>query len=71
MASVRISGNWKHPDTQEWFGAPEIDAQNRIARSIDIPEAAYQQIEQAIREGHVEGIVAIEGGVDFHWFLDR
>jgi hypothetical protein len=71
MATVRISGNWRNPNQVEWAGAPAIDRRNHIERSIDIPEAAYQAIEKAIAEGHIEGAVVLDGGVSFQFFLDR
>ena len=71
MPTVRISGNWRSLHHMEWAGAPAIDRDGHIERSIDIPELAYRKIEQAIAEGHVEGVVYLEGDVRFNWFLDR
>jgi hypothetical protein len=71
MATVRIDGNWRVLHKMEWAGAPAIDREGHIERSIDIPEAAYQKIEEAIAEGNIEGTIYLEGNVRFHWFLDR
>jgi hypothetical protein len=71
MATVRISGNWRSIDREEWAGAPVIDREGHIDRSIDIPESAYLEIEKAVATGAVEGSVYLERGVRFHWFLDR
>ncbi len=71
MATVRISGNWRKIGEMEWAGAPNLDSKGRIERSLDIPEQAYQAIEQAIAHGHIEGSVPLHGGVRFQWFLDR
>jgi hypothetical protein len=70
-ATVRISGNWRSPQKMEWGGAPAIDREGRIERSINIPEAAYRKIEEGIAAGAVEGVVHLDGGVRFEWFLDR
>jgi hypothetical protein len=66
MATVRISGNWRNPNKKEWAGAPVLDSAGRIERTISIPEAAYQAIEQDI-----EGITYLEDGTRFDWFVDR
>ena len=71
MPTVRISGNPRNIASMEWLGAPEIDKQNHIQRSLQIPEAAYQRLEQAIAHGHIEGIVCLDDGMRFKWFLDR
>lgn len=51
MASVRISGNWRNANKMEWGGAPEIDADGRIDRSLNLPEEALQAIEEEIARG--------------------
>ena len=71
MPSVRISTDWGHADRMQWAGAPNIDKENRIERSLRIPEEAYQRIESAIAAGHIEGNIYLEDRSRFHWFLDR
>lgn len=71
MASVRISGNWRNPAKMEWGGAPEIDAQGRIERSLDLPDEALQAIEKEIARGGVEGTVYLPNGARVNWLLDR
>jgi hypothetical protein len=65
MATVRISSNWRNPNKKEWAGAPALDSAGRIARSIGIPEAAYQAIERDIATGGIEG--TRRGGCPVHW----
>jgi hypothetical protein len=71
MPSVRITTDWHHPERMEWIGAPKIDSNGRIERSLAIPEEAYQRIESAIAEGYLEGDVYLPDRSRFHWFLDR
>jgi hypothetical protein len=71
MATIRISGNWGHPARKEWFGAPEVDPEGHIERSIAIPEEAFQAIERHLQKGAYEGVIALEDGTQFQWFLDR
>jgi hypothetical protein len=71
MASVRISGNWRNPNKIEWGGAPEIDTDGRIERTIDMPEAAYRAIEQAIAAGNVDGTIQLDRVTRVNWSLDR
>jgi hypothetical protein len=71
MPTVRITTNWRHPHRMEWAGAPSIDKEGRIERSITIPEEAYEGIESAIAAGHIEGDVYLPDRSRFHWFLDR
>jgi hypothetical protein len=55
----------------EWAGAPAINAEGSIDRSIEVPEEAYQRIEVAIAQGGIEGDIYLEDGSRFRWFLDR
>jgi hypothetical protein len=71
MPTVRITTDWGRRDQMEWAGAPAIDKEGRIERSLDIPEEAYQGIEGAIRKGYVEGNVYLKDKSRFSWFLDR
>jgi hypothetical protein len=71
MPTVRISTNWQHPAEMEWCGAPPIGDDNHIQRTLKIPEQAYQRIEAAIAQGHLEGSVYLPDGSRFQWFLDR
>lgn len=71
MATVRISGNWRSVHKMEWAGAPNVDKQGRIERTLTIPEAAYEAIEKALAKGGPEGDVYLEDGTRFHWFLDQ
>jgi hypothetical protein len=71
MTTVRISGNWRNPNKKEWAGAPDVDSNGHIARTIDIPEEAYQAIERALTTGNPEGTVYLADGTRFDWFLER
>ena len=71
MPSVRISGNWRSPAQMKWYGAPEVDDTGRIDRTIQIPEAAYEAIEEALKSGAPEGDIYTDDGSRFHWFLDQ
>jgi hypothetical protein len=71
MTTVRISGNWKNPNKREWAGAPAVDRQGHIERSLDIPEEAYQAIERELAKGGPEGTVYLPNGSRFDWYLDR
>jgi hypothetical protein len=70
MATVRIAGNWRNIHKMEWAGAPSIDADGRIERSLPIPEEAYASIERQIAAGALEGIAVLPTGTRFDWFLD-
>lgn len=71
MPMVRITTNWRHPQVMEWVGAPEIDANGRIARTVEVPDEALQKIEAAIAGGNIEGDVYLPDRSRFNWFLDR
>lgn len=71
MATVRINSTWGHPNQMKWCGAPAIDHDNHIERSLPIPEIAYRRIEAAIGQGYPEGNVNLPDGSRFEWFLDR
>ena len=71
MPNVRITSDWGHAGRMEWAGAPAIDAENRIERSVAIPEEAYERIESAMAAGHGEGEIYLKNGSRFKWFLDR
>jgi len=72
MPTVRISGNWRNPNKKEWAGAPNLQPDGRIERSITIPEEAFQAIEREIARGGGEGLVYLKDGVTrFDWFVDR
>jgi hypothetical protein len=72
MATVRISGNWRNPNKKEWAGAPTIDTNGKIERSIKIPEEAFLAIEQEIAKARGnEGTVYLKNGARFDWFVDR
>jgi hypothetical protein len=71
MATVRISGNNRRATETEWLGAPALDDHGRIERTLQIPEEAYQRIEEGIAKGFTEGRVLLPAGVRFTWFLDR
>jgi len=71
MPNVRISTDWQHPGDMQWSGAPLVDADNHVERSLPIPEEAYQRIEAAIAGGHLEGDIFLKDRSRFHWFLDR
>jgi hypothetical protein len=71
MASVRISGNWRNPNKMEWGGAPAIDTDGRIERTVPIPEEIYQAIEDYIAGNQTEGSIVQPDGTRYDWFLDR
>jgi hypothetical protein len=71
MATVRISGNWRNPNKMEWGGAPEIDENGEIERSIKLPAGVYEAIEGAIARGDIEGTIILQGGSRVQWQLDR
>lgn len=71
MSTVRITTNWRHPERMEWVGAPTIDRQGHIERSVEVPEEAIRGIESAISRGNIEGNVYLADHTRFHWFLDR
>lgn len=71
MPTVRISGNWRNIHRMDWAGAPNVDKDGHIERSVAIPEEAYQAIEQALTSGAPEGEVFLKNGTKFHWFLDK
>ncbi len=71
MATVRISGNQRRVNETEWLGAPNLDDNGHIDRTLEIPEEAYQKIEEGIAKGFTEGRVVLPAGVRFTWFLDR
>jgi hypothetical protein len=70
-ATVRLSGNVRHATRSEWLGAPPVDTEGHIERSVDLPEEVYQTIERAIAAGSAEGIVFLDGQRRVDWFLDR
>jgi hypothetical protein len=71
MASVRISHNMRNPNKMDWAGAPELDDEGHIERTLNLPEALYESIEQAIAKGHVEGTVYLDQDTRVHWQADR
>ncbi len=72
MATVRISGTTRRNiHKSEWLGAPRIDPDGRLERSIDLPEATYQRIEEGINQGYTEGMLFLDDGRRVDWFLDR
>jgi hypothetical protein len=71
MPTVRISGNWRKATKKEWAGAPQIDKNGKIDRSIAIPEEAFLAIQNSMQKGGPEGTVYLKDGTRFDWFLDR
>jgi hypothetical protein len=72
MATVRITGNTlSNIHKVQWLGTPPIDPFNHIDRSIDLPEAIYRRMEEAIARGFIEGTIALDDGRRIDWFLDR
>ncbi len=71
MATVRISGNWRNPSKMEWGGAPAIDENGEIERTIKLPAGVYEAIEAAIAGGDIEGTVVLPDGARVQWQLDR
>jgi len=72
MATVRITGTTRsNIHKKAWLGAPAIDQVNHIERTIDLPEAVYQRIEDGIAKGFIEGLIVTDDGRRVEWFLDR
>ena len=71
MASIRISGNWRNANEMEWAGAPTLDRNGHIERSIALPEEALQAIERDVAKGGIEGTTYLPNGTHFNWFVDR
>jgi len=71
MATVRISGNWRNPGKMEWGGAPALDDQGKIERTVQLPAGVYEAIEEAIAKHQVQGSVNLGTGQRVDWFLDR
>jgi hypothetical protein len=72
MATVRITGSTKaNIHKTQWLGAPALDPAGRLERSLDLPEMAYQRIEDGIARGNIEGILFLDDGRRLDWFLDR
>lgn len=71
MPSVRITGNARNPNKMEWLGAPSLDADGRIQRSLKLPEPIYEAIERGIAKGEVEGTINLQDGTRYQWFADR
>jgi hypothetical protein len=55
----------------EWLGAPALEHDGRIERSVALPEEAYQAIEHDIAKGSLEGTTYLKNGTRFTWFVDR
>jgi len=71
MASVRITSNTRSPNKMEWLGAPELDAEGGIERSLAMPEEVYEAIERGLAKGETEGAVYLRDGTHYQWFADR
>jgi hypothetical protein len=72
MATVRITGTTsRNIHKREWLGAPVLDPFGRIERALDLPESAYQRIEEGIARGVLEGILFLDDGRRVDWFVDR
>jgi hypothetical protein len=69
--TVRLSGNVRLVTRTEWLGAPAVDSEGRIERSVDLPDEVYGQIERSIARGSIEGFVFLDGQRRVDWFLDR
>ena len=70
MASIRISGNWRNPNREEWGAALEVDKEGNIDRSLDLPEEVFAAIENQLRQGGREGRILLEGGQHVNWLVD-
>ncbi|HEY8505792.1 MAG TPA: hypothetical protein VIL46_14500 [Gemmataceae bacterium] len=71
MPSVRLSGNVKFVTKVQGLGAPALDEQGRLERTAEIPEEAYQRIEQAVAQGFIEGRIYLDRDRYIDWLLDR
>ena len=58
MATVRISGNWRNPSKMEWGGAPEINENGEIERTMDAMRAAKGWL---IEQGFEQVVLANSG----------
>jgi hypothetical protein len=70
VATVRISGNWRNPSKMEWGGAPEIDENGEIERTIKLPAGVYEAMEGAIAKGETEGMIILPDDSRVQWQLD-
>lgn len=71
MPTIRISSNKRNVNVMEWLGAPNVDKEGHIERSLDLPEEVYQGLEKAITSGAKEGDVYLKDGARVHWFFDK
>jgi nucleotide-binding universal stress UspA family protein len=71
VTTVRITGNARNPNREEWVGAPTVDQQGHIDRSVALPEEAFLAMERGIRRGGIEGVVQLSNGSHLNWFVDR
>jgi hypothetical protein len=71
MASVRISHNLRNTNKMDWAGSPAFDEDGRIERALDLPEAVYDAIEQALARGQIEGTIYLDPETRIQWFADR
>jgi len=71
MATVRITGNISNASREDWLGAPAVDANGHVARSIPLPEDAFLAIERGIHCGSIEGVVQLPSGAHLNWLVDR
>ena len=55
----------------EWGGAPSIDENGEIERTIKLPAGVYEAIERAIAKGEIEGMVIVTDNTRVQWQLDR
>jgi hypothetical protein len=69
--TVRLNGNVRLVTRSEWLGAPTVDQDGRIERTVDLPAEVYDSIERSIAEGLIEGIVFLDTQRRVDWFLDR
>jgi hypothetical protein len=72
MPSVHIATNRGHMARMVVAGAPALDRQGRLERSIPLPEEAFQKIEAALAQGFQEGMLFLtDDGSRLDWYLDR
>ena len=73
--SIRISGNWrKGGPEREWAGTGTVDSHGSIECAANLDGDAYDQIEEQIADGEVEGSVSVtaEDGreITYHWEIE-
>lgn len=72
MSTVRFTGTTsRNIHKREFLGCAGIDPFGHIERVFELPEVAYQRVEQIVAEGVGEGTILFDNGQRIDWFVDR